>query len=94
MVLFDLWNSLSCRSENRSVFEVGILSNSMYNLAIAFVLIGQYLVLHFSVFQTVFSAVALTWKDWGFLMILSSSVMWAEEFRKRFTLREKYSSIK
>ncbi|KNC33196.1 hypothetical protein FF38_01741 [Lucilia cuprina] len=33
-VLFDLFNALSVRSSNRSIFELGLFSNKMFNVAV------------------------------------------------------------
>lgn len=87
LVLFDLWNSLSCRSEQRSIFHMGFLSNLMYNYALTFVLFGQFLVVNLPYLQSVFQTVPLSMWDWVFLLAFTSSVFWAEEARKFYAAR-------
>jgi Ca2+-transporting ATPase len=83
LVLFDLWNSLSCRSENLSIFEVGFFRNQMFNYAFSFVFMGQFLVVNVPFIQSVFQTVSLSVWEWIYLIALTSSVFWIEELRKR-----------
>ncbi|KAJ3366283.1 High affinity Ca2+/Mn2+ P-type ATPase-like protein [Kappamyces sp. JEL0680] len=86
LVLFDLWNSLSCRSETRSIFAVGFWTNPMFNYALAFVVFGQIVVASVPYFQVIFQTAAISFSDWCILLLLSSTVFWAEELRKKYTL--------
>ncbi|KAJ3305745.1 High affinity Ca2+/Mn2+ P-type ATPase-like protein [Kappamyces sp. JEL0829] len=86
LVLFDLWNSLSCRSETRSIFAIGFWTNPMFNYALAFVVFGQIVVASVPYFQVIFQTAAISFSDWCILLLLSSSVFWAEELRKKYTM--------
>ncbi|CAG8574636.1 20814_t:CDS:10, partial [Dentiscutata erythropus] len=83
-VLFDMFNALSCRSEKKSIFKLGLFSNRMFNLAVAFSLIGQLLVIYLPFFQAVFQTEALGLDDIFGLMVITSSVFWIDEFRKHY----------
>jgi len=88
-VVFDIFNSLACRSEKRSVFELGVFSNQMYNAAVAFSLAGQLLVIYFPFFQTIFQTEALYATDLVRITIIASSVLWIDELRKYLRKRAK-----
>ncbi|KAG6452695.1 hypothetical protein O3G_MSEX007751 [Manduca sexta] len=59
-VLFDMFNALSCRSQTKSVFQVGLFSNKMFLIAVTLSLVGQALVIYFPPLQRVFQTEALT----------------------------------
>ncbi|KAJ3344324.1 High affinity Ca2+/Mn2+ P-type ATPase-like protein [Gonapodya sp. JEL0774] len=81
-VFFDLFNSLACRSESRSIFEIGLFSNSMYNGAFAFSLAGQLLVIYLPLLQSVFQTEALPLSDLLHIALVASTVLWIDEMRK------------
>lgn len=83
-VLFDMFNALSCRSQTKSIFKIGLFSNKMFLFAVAFSLIGQLLVIYFPPLQMVFQTEALTAYDLLFLVILTSSVFIVSELKKWF----------
>ncbi|KAK3394415.1 hypothetical protein B0H63DRAFT_407640 [Podospora didyma] len=83
-VLFDMFNALTCRSESKSVLrgEVGLFSNTLFNWAVSLSLAGQLLVIYFPWLQEVFQTEALRFSDLFSLIIMCSTVFWADEFRK------------
>jgi P-type Ca2+ transporter type 2C len=83
-VLFDMFNALTCRSESKSVLrgEVGLFSNTMFNWAVSLSLAGQLLVIYFPWLQEVFQTEAIGFFDIVRLVVLCSTVFWADEFRK------------
>ncbi|EEB08685.1 P-type ATPase [Schizosaccharomyces japonicus yFS275] len=81
-VFFDMFNALGCRSETKSVFELGMFSNRMFNIAVGGSLIGQALVIYFPPFQAIFQTEPLAFKDLVVLAVLASSVFWLDEFIK------------
>ncbi|XP_055318716.1 calcium-transporting ATPase type 2C member 1 isoform X6 [Sitodiplosis mosellana] len=83
-VLFDMFNALSCRSQTKSIFKIGLLTNKMFLLAVGFSLIGQLLVIYFPPLQMVFQTEALTAYDLLFLVTLTSSVFIVSEVKKWF----------
>ncbi|RYP12556.1 hypothetical protein DL765_007258 [Monosporascus sp. GIB2] len=83
-VLFDMFNALACRSESKSFLrgEVGLLSNRLFNWAVSLSLAGQLLVVYFPWLQDVFQTEALGLFDLVHLVVLASTVFWADEARK------------
>ena len=83
-VLFDMFNALTCRSESKSVLrgEVGLLTNNLFNWAVSLSIAGQLLVIYFPWLQDVFQTEALALVDLLKLVMLCSTVFWADEARK------------
>ncbi|KAK0387626.1 hypothetical protein NLU13_3872 [Sarocladium strictum] len=83
-VLFDMFNALSCRSESKSILrgEVGFFSNHLFNWAVSLSLLCQLLVIYFPWLQEIFQTEALYLSDLVRLLLLCSSVFWADEVRK------------
>lgn len=81
-VLFDMFNALSCRSQTKSLFEVGLFSNKMFLVAVTLSLVGQMLVIYFPPLQKVFQTEALTghgtlYKLWFEIIIVSFAEVWS-----------------
>ncbi|CAI2166273.1 11919_t:CDS:10 [Funneliformis geosporum] len=83
-VLFDMFNALSCRSEKKSILELGLFSNTMFNLAVLGSLVGQLCVIYIPFFQAIFQTEALTYSDIFSLVVLTSSVFWIDSIRKYY----------
>lgn len=81
-VFFDMWNALSCRSQTKSIFSIGLFSNRMFLIAVSLSVIGQLLVVYFPPLQKVFQTEALTCGDMLFLVTLTSSVWIISELKK------------
>ncbi|XP_053401616.1 calcium-transporting ATPase type 2C member 1-like isoform X2 [Mercenaria mercenaria] len=81
-VLFDMFNALSCRSQDKSVLQFGFFSNKMFIMAVGGSLIGQLLVIYFPPLQRVFQTEALYLSDFIFLITLTSTVLIVSEIRK------------
>ncbi|XP_076173184.1 secretory pathway calcium atpase [Ptiloglossa arizonensis] len=81
-VFFDMFNALSCRSQTKSIFTIGLWSNKMFLVAVTLSVIGQMLVIYFPPLQRVFQTEALTAKDILFLIALTSSVFTVSEITK------------
>ncbi|XP_045450738.1 calcium-transporting ATPase type 2C member 1 [Melitaea cinxia] len=81
-VLFDMFNALSCRSQTKSIFQIGFFTNKMFLIAVTLSLVGQMLVIYFPPLQRVFQTEALTGHDIIFLVCLTSSVFIVSEIKK------------
>lgn len=88
-VFFDMFNALSCRSQNKSVFTIGLFSNRMFLFAVCGSLIGQLLVIYFPPLQKIFQTEGLYLTDFVFLIFLTSSVFVVAEIRKAVELLRK-----
>lgn len=89
-VLFDMFNALSCRSEDKSVFSLGITSNPFFLMAVGGSLLGQLAVVYVPWFQAIFQTEALTLADWAVLLALASTVLWVDEAIKAW----RYGSLR
>lgn len=81
-VFFDMFNALSCRSQTKSIFEVGFFTNRPFCLAVIFSLVGQMLVIYTPPLQYVFQTEALSIYDMLFLVALTSSIFIVSELKK------------
>jgi Cation transport ATPase len=82
MAMFQWFNAFNCRSEKKSVFELGFFSNKWLLLAISTVFALQFLVVYNPVMQKIFGTSPITAAQWGLVLLVSSSVFFIEEIRK------------
>jgi Ca2+-transporting ATPase len=90
-IVFQLFNVLNCRSNEQSVFELGLFSNRAINYAL---LVSGGLLLFFVQLAdaaipligiqvgNLLSTTTLSSNDWGVVLLVASSVFIIEEFRK------------
>ncbi|XP_069758277.1 calcium-transporting ATPase type 2C member 2-like isoform X7 [Narcine bancroftii] len=81
-VFFDMFNALSCRSQTKSIFEIGLFRNRMFAYTVLGSLLGQMAVIYFPPLQRVFQTESLGPLDLLFLVGLASSVFFALELLK------------
>ena len=81
-VFFDIWNSLACRSSHRSIFQLGLFSNRMYNYADAMCLAGQLMVIYVPFLQSVFQTTRLPFTTVLGLFGLTSFIFIVDELSK------------
>ena len=90
-IVFQLFNVLNCRSNEQSVFELGLLSNRAINLALiisAGLLLFFVQLAEFSIplvgiqIGNLLSTTTLEAYDWGVIVLVASGVFVIEEFRK------------
>ncbi|KAG8190383.1 hypothetical protein JTE90_022027 [Oedothorax gibbosus] len=81
-VFFDMFNALSCRSQTKSIFTIGLYSNRMFLLAVSGSVIGQLLVIYFPPLQRIFQTESLPLSDILMLVALTSSVFIVSEIKK------------
>ncbi len=82
MASFQVFNSLNCRSQTKSIFKVGFFTNRYLLLAIIASLILQFAATSIPVLQTALGTTALSLQDWITAILISSSVLVADEIRK------------
>ncbi len=83
IAMFQVFNSLNCRSRRLSVFKIGVFSNKWLLLGIAISVTLQVLVTELSFFQAAFGTTSLSLADWAVVVLVSSSVFIGEEIRKQ-----------
>jgi len=101
-IVYQLFNVLNCRSNEESVFQLGLFSNRALNLAL---LISGGLLLFFVQLSSLsiplvgieignlLSTTSLTLNDWVTILLVASSVFIIEEFRK-FIVKSKVFSVR
>ena len=82
MAMFQVFNSLNCRSRTKSFFKIGFFTNKYLFGAIAASVSLQVLATILPLFQTALRTVPLSIYDWLTIILVSSSVFIAEEIRK------------
>jgi Ca2+-transporting ATPase len=85
IAMFKLWNSLNCRSEEKSIFSVGVFKNKYLVLAILTSVALQMFVLYFPFLEGIFVTSAPAFKDVAIAMLMPASVVVAIELRKIVT---------
>ncbi|XP_067905252.1 calcium-transporting ATPase type 2C member 2-like [Heterodontus francisci] len=81
-VFFDMFNALSCRSQTKSIFQIGLFRNHVFLYTVLGSLLGQMAVIYFPPLQKVFQTESLGTLDLLFLVGLASSVFFATEILK------------
>jgi Ca2+-transporting ATPase len=101
-IVFQLFNVLNCRSNEQSVFELGLFSNRAINLAL---IISGGLLLFFVQLAdasiplvgiqvgNLLSTTSLSSNDWGIIVLVASGVFIIEEFRK-LIVKSKFLAVK
>jgi Ca2+-transporting ATPase len=81
-VMFDMFNAISCRSDHKSIFTIGVFTNRMLWVAIGCSLLGQLCVIYLPFFQSIFQTEALTSYDLIYIVLIASSILWVDELLK------------
>jgi Ca2+-transporting ATPase len=81
LMLFQMFNVLNARSDDRSAFP-GLFTNRWLWLAIALSVVLQILVVHTPFLQRAFGTISLSPGDWIFCATVASSVLWLREISK------------
>jgi Ca2+-transporting ATPase len=82
-VMFQMFNALNCRSEEKSIFKLGFFSNKYVLLAIAASIFMQLAVLYVPLLQFIFGTVTLSVKDLALVTAVAGSVFVVDEIRKK-----------
>lgn len=90
-VFFDMFNALACRHSTKSIFEIGIFENKMFNYAVGLSLLGQFCAIYVPFFQRIFKTERLSFGDLVFLLVVSSTVFIADEVRKFYAKKKRAS---
>jgi Ca2+-transporting ATPase len=82
-VMFQMFNTLNCRSEEKSVFKLGLFSNRYVIFAIAASIAMQLAVIYLPVLSRMFGTTPLSAADLALVTLVSSSVFIVDEARKK-----------
>jgi len=84
LVIFQLYNVLNCKNENKSIFRTGVMNNKWLLLAILSSLMLQLAVLY-TPLSGFMKTMPLNLSDWGIVLAVGSTVIIFEEIRKIVT---------
>jgi Ca2+-transporting ATPase len=59
-VFFDMFNALACRSQTKSIFEIGFFTNKAFLFSVGGSIVGQLLVIYFPPLQKVFQTESIS----------------------------------
>jgi Ca2+-transporting ATPase len=82
LAMFQVFNSLNCRSQAKSVFQLGFFRNRFLLGAIVLSVLLQLAAEHVPFMQSALGTVPLSLADWGLIVLVSSSIFIADELRK------------
>jgi Ca2+-transporting ATPase len=85
LAMFQVFNSLNCRSRTRSIFQMPLLSNPWLLGAIVVSVLLQIAANRLPFLQQVFGTEALRLTDWLMIVGIASTVLVADEIRKVFS---------
>jgi Ca2+-transporting ATPase len=77
-----MFNALACRSEKQSIFTIGFFSNKMFNISVGGSILAQLFVIYVPFFQSIFQTEALSLYDLCKIVLVTSTVFWADELKK------------
>ena len=83
LVMFQMFNVLNCKSEDKSLFKVGIFSNMWLIGAIILSALLQVAVIH-TPLSFFLKTTPLTLTDWVYVILVASTVLIAVELLKLF----------
>lgn len=91
-VMYDMFNAMSCRSDTKSVLEIGITTNWYLFVALTATILCLLCVVYLPFLQWVFQTEGIHISDWIYLLCLTSTVLIVSEFRKFLERRKEYSA--
>jgi len=85
IVFFQLFNALNARSSDKSILKIGLLSNKYLASGMAFSFALNVSIAYTPFFQELFHITPPSLHEWLIIILISSSVLIAEEARKTLT---------
>jgi len=87
LVAFQWFNALNARSDQQSLFKLGLFTNRWLLGGIGLAVVLQLTIIYTPLLQALFYTVPLGWDDWGVVILVAGSIFVAEEFRKAIAPR-------
>ena len=87
LAVSQLFHAFNCRSSTQSLFKLGLFTNRPLLAAVLISLALQVMVEELPFLRTVFKVEALTWGEWGIVVLLSSLPLWIMELAKLIVRR-------
>ncbi|MDH7499918.1 MAG: cation transporting ATPase C-terminal domain-containing protein, partial [candidate division NC10 bacterium] len=82
LVAFQWFNALNARSDQQSLFKLGLFSNRWLLGGIVFAILLQLIIIYLPILQRLFHTVPLGMNDWVVITLVAGSALIAEELRK------------
>jgi Ca2+-transporting ATPase len=82
MAMFQVFNSINCRSRTKSIFKIGLFTNRYLLLAIFASFFLNFLATSVPAMQVALGTVALSAGEWASVILVSSSILVVDEIRK------------
>jgi Ca2+-transporting ATPase len=82
LVALQWFNALNARSDQQSLFKLGLFSNRLLLGGIGLAVILQAMVIYAPPFQRLFHTVPLDLGDWGVVVLMAGGIFVIEELRK------------
>ncbi len=84
MVVFEWFRAFNARSDERTIFRIGLLRNRWLLVAISVAILLQLAVVYLPFLQVAFNTVPLDMERWGIAILAGGSMFIIEEMRKIF----------
>jgi P-type Ca2+ transporter type 2C len=82
LAMFQVFNSLNCRSRTQSFFKMGFFKNPYLLAAIFASIVLQIGAVYLPFLQRALGTAILSLSDWGLIILVSSSIFFVDEIRK------------
>lgn len=92
LTIFKWYNAWNCRSENQSIFRLGLFSNTALMISLVCAASLLLFAVYSPMLQPAFSTTALSLSMWVKLIIINSCVIILEELRKYFYRKNTFTS--
>lgn len=90
MAMYQWFNAWNCRSETRSIFELGLFTNRVLIAIMGLVLFLQSAIVYIPFMRHIFKTVPLSLHNWIVIIAITSPIVLFEELRK-FVTRKWYA---
>lgn len=94
LAMFQVFNSLNCRSRTRSFFKMGFFKNPYLLAAIFASIVLQIGAVYVPFLQRALGTALLSIRDWGLIILVTSSIFFVDEIRKYIQRRIEQNRVK
>ncbi len=84
MAAFQWFQAINARSRHGSVFRIGLTGNRWLLVGLAVAIVLQVVAVQTPIGHAIFGTVSLTWWDWLLVVLVSGSILVADELLKLF----------
>lgn len=81
-VMFQMFNGFNCRNENKSLFQLGVFTNTAFTFSIGGSILGLFALVHIPFLNMVFETEPIGLFDWVLVFGITSTVWIVEEIVK------------